>query len=63
MSINLIFSKVITGIEGEQEAIERLDFICIESPPEPSSVQVELFIKNASLFIDVWNSLFKNVFI
>jgi len=63
MSICVIIPKVIVGIECKNEAVEWLDLWCSKCTPEPSSEQIVLFVKNASLAVDVWNSLFKNVFV
>jgi len=63
MSIAFIITKIIVGVEGKQEAIEGLNVRLFKSSPEPSSEQVVLFIKNTSLAVNIWNSLFKNVLV
>lgn len=63
VSIIITFSKVIVRIESEQEAIEWSDFFRIEFAPEPFSKQIVFLIENASLFVDIWNSLLEYVFV
>jgi len=63
MSISIVISKVIVCVKSKQEAIERPDLRFSECLPEPSSEQIVLFIKNASLAVNVWDSFFENIFV